>query len=69
MGDDARLFESNLLYSKVSDKFGFGNGTIFGLYAIYMEKRVQFLVEVKYKKEKSEKIELFPFDISQYSKG
>ena len=58
-----RLFELNLLYSKVSDRFGFGEGIIFGLYAIYTENKVQFLVEIKYKKDKAEKIGLFPFDI------
>lgn len=57
------LRDFNILYTKVPDFANLTDGFIFGLYMFFINNKVQFLVETKYKQGNKEKIGLFGIDI------
>lgn len=57
------LRDFNILYTKVPDFSDLTDGFIFGLYMIFINNKVQFLVETKYKYGNKDKIGLFGIDM------
>lgn len=57
------LRDLHIIYKKVPDFMGMTDGKIIGLYMIYEDSYVQFMIEVKYKNKDNTKIGLLAFDI------
>ena len=57
------LRDLHIIYNKVPDFMGMTDGKIIGLYMIYEDSYVQFMIEVKYKNKDNTKIGLLAFDI------